>query len=227
MADDAKDGGQVEWGNRWKPGEPLPWAKFDWARWLSWPEVRRLTPDQRGRLMDVWANTHGTKTPGVMTEEDVRLWAGYAREEWKRHRDAFARVFNTTRQKGKWRQEEWIEVWKASERVARRTFERARKGGETRARNAKAGKGDGSSSSARAPAQAQPGLDQRLRGVEVESQRPSVPDGELRSAQQGSAGHSPVAAGGTVAVSDLLGRALRAGSADGTDGTAPRSGGGP
>jgi hypothetical protein len=223
--DEGKDGGRPEWGKRWKPGEPLPWAKFDWARWLANPALRRLTPDQRGRFMDVYANTHGTRTPGVMTEEDVRGWAGFTREEWRGQREAFAPVFNTTRRKGKWLLEDVIETWKASISVAKRTYKRARKGGETRARNAAERNGIGPTSSAQGSAPAQLRAQQRLdvRGLE-QRQRPTVP--EVRSAQPGSAGHSPVASDGTVAVSDLLGRALRAGYADGTDGTAPPSGGG-
>lgn len=214
---EGKDGGRPEWVKRWKPGEPLPWAKFDWARWLATPALRRLTPEQRGRFMDVWAATHGTKTPGVMTEEDVRGWAGYSPAEWRLHREAFAQVFNTTRQRGKWRLEDVIETWKASMRVAKRSSERARKAAETR--HEKSVSANGLSTASNAPSTQR--ADQRLekRGVD-KSQRPTVPEAQ---SENGSAGHSPVAADGTVAVSELLGRVLRTSCADDTGGTAPPS----
>lgn len=222
---EGKDKGRPEWVKRWKPGEPLPWAKFDWARWLATPALRRLTPEQRGRFMDVWAATHGTRTPGVMTEEDVRGWAGYSSVEWKLHREAFAQVFNTTRQRGKWRLEDVVETWKASMRVARRTSERARKAAETRHEKSAVAKGLKPASNAPSTRQADQRLETQPFGLR-EIERSPVPDPDARSAQAGSAGHSPVASGGTVAVSDLLGRALRAGCADGPDGTARASGGG-
>ena len=219
---DAREKGRPEWVKRWKPGEPLPWAKFDWARWLANPSLRRLTPEQRGRFMDVYAATHGTRTPGVMDEDDVRGWAGYSREEWKANRAAFEPVFNTSRRRGKWLLEDVIEVWKASMLVARRTHNRAVKGGETRARKLKGGNGKGATSTALSTQPAQLGAEQRLdvRGVD-QSQRPTVP--EVHTAQAGITGHSPGDSGGTVAVSALLERTLRVGCADGLDGTDPRS----
>lgn len=164
--------------------------------------------------MDVFANTHGTRTPGVMTEEDVRLWAGYTREEWKANREAFAHVFNTTRQRGKWRLEDVVDVWKASMMVARRNHERARKAAGSRSRNATGRSEMTSTSSAPSSApstrQAQLGADQMLETQPFglrESEKPSVP--EVRAVEGGSAGHSPAASGGTVAVPALLERALR------------------
>lgn len=233
MADDdegrtTKGRSRPKRSNWWKPGEALPWAKFWWADWLHDPYKRAMTPDQRGRFMDVRAATHGTRTPGVMTEEQVRCWAGYSPAEWRANREAFLPLFNVTRTKGKWRLEDVIETWRASLRIAKTNHVRAVKAAGVRSQNAAGRNGITPTSSAPSNRQAQLGADQML---EVESQpfglkeveRPSVPDGETRSAQAGIDGHSPVDSGGTVAVSDLLGRALRAGSADGTGGTDPRS----
>ena len=73
MADEnGRDGQQPGANDRWGSGEPLPWTKWYWRDWLSAPAIRRMSPDQRGRFMDVFATTHGTDTPGVMTEDDVR-----------------------------------------------------------------------------------------------------------------------------------------------------------
>lgn len=226
---EGKDKERPEWVKRWKPGEPLPWAKFDCARWLADPSIRLLTPEQRGRFMDVWAVTHRTKTPGDMTEEQVRAWAGYTPAEWKLNREAFEQVFNTTRKRGRWLLPDVIETWKASMKVAKRNHERARRAADSRSRNVAERNGMKSTSSAPSTRQAVLGAEQKLEtqpsGLR-EIERSPVPDSDARSAQPGSAGHSPVASGGTVAVSDLLGRALRAGCADGPDGTARASGGG-
>lgn len=230
MADERKP----EWsGPRWKPGEPLPWAKFDWSRWLARPELRCMTPEQRGRFMDIWAATHGTKTPGVMTEEQARGWAGYTPADWRANREAFAALFNTTRTPGKWRLEDVIETWKASMTVARRTHERAVKAAETRHGKGPGRNGLGATSNApsnaRSTRQAVLGADQMLDtttfgGGETEITRSAVPDPGER--QPDSNGHSPVAVGGTDAeISALLRGALRASGTDGMDGT-ERSGGG-
>ena len=44
MADDEnKDERKPAWNPYlWKPGEVLPWAKFEWAAWLSNPALRRM-----------------------------------------------------------------------------------------------------------------------------------------------------------------------------------------
>lgn len=220
-----------DWSSKWRPGEPLPWVRFWWQRWLSDPLLLALSPEQLGRFVRVFAASLGTKTPGIMTEDQVRNWAGYSAAEWRANREAFLPLFNTTRTKGKWRIEHLIEDWKASLTVAKRGHERARKGGEARARKSKGDNAGGPTSTAQAPAQAVLGQ-QQMSDTETqpfglrEIERSTVPDPEPRSAQAGSPGHSPVASGGTVAVSDLLGRALRAGCADGPDGTARASGGG-
>lgn len=213
----------------WKPGEVLPWAKFEWAAWLSNPALRRMTPDQRGRFMDVWAATHGTKTPGVMTEDDARGWAGYSVVEWKANRETFARVFNTTRTKGRWRLEDVIESWKASQIVARRNYDRAMKGVEARVR--KSASGNGLTTTSRTPSATPSGTPSATPGrTDVETlrleERTDVPD--LAARDLGRSGLAALASGGTTAGPEaLLERALRAGCADGTGETGPRSRGGP
>ena len=104
--------------------QPLWWAQFEWQWWLTNADVRRLTKEQRGAFMDVWAMTHGTKSPGVMTEEDVRAWAGYSTAEWKHHREAFKRLFTVTRS-AKWllttvrdSYEEGLRAYRIKHRVA-------------------------------------------------------------------------------------------------------------
>lgn len=230
MADERKQ----EWSRpRWKPGGPLPWAKFFWTAWLSNPAILALSWEQQGRFMRVWASTHGTKTPGVMTEDQVRGWAGYAPAEWRANREAFVALFNTTRTPGKWRLEDVIEIWKASHTVAVRKRERAVKAAETRHGKRPGRNGLGATSNApsnaRSTRQAVLGADQMLDtttfgGGEIEITRSAVPDpGDW---QPDSNGHSPVAVGGTDAeISALLRGALRASGADGMDGT-KRSGGG-
>lgn len=129
---ETKDGDHRQ--DRRRGWEPLPWAKFHWADHLSTPAVRLLTYEQRGRFMDVWASTHGTRTPGVMTEDEARLWAGYTPEEWKPNRAAFARVFNTTRRKGHWILEEVEREHRASLQGFRSRQARARKAVTSRSR---------------------------------------------------------------------------------------------
>lgn len=93
---------QEDTPKRRKLREPIPWTRFWWQEWLSDSDLRRLTPDQRGRFMDVWAISMGTRTPGVMLEEDVRTWAGYTPEEWADVRETFAKLFSVARRTGKW-----------------------------------------------------------------------------------------------------------------------------
>jgi len=107
-------------GRAWrKPIEPWPWAKFWWKDWLADPKLNRLTLEQRGRFMDVFASTHGTDTPGVMDEEDVRTWAGYSVKEWTEVRDLFARVFSLKRRRNKWVLEAVLRDYEASVEAAK------------------------------------------------------------------------------------------------------------
>ena len=122
----AKDEGTTR--SRLKPGERLPWGRFWWKEWVGDPAIRRLTRDQRGALADVRAFTYGTATPGVMTEEDVRAWAGYSPEEWKQVRAVFARVFKTRRGSKTWRLPDIIEDYAASLAVYNRRRGVAMKG---------------------------------------------------------------------------------------------------
>jgi hypothetical protein len=196
----------------WRPGDPFPWAKFYWREWMSRPELRRLTRDERAGFMDVWAATHGTKTPGVMTEADVRLWAGYDEKEWKEHRDSFARCFNTTRQRGRWRLEDVIETWKAAQQVSKRFAKRARKGVEARRRKSSGGNGV----TTRCGQQVQLDVDTDVRSSELKTT--AVPD--PRRSDPGRGGLASALPDGTTAgVPALLERALGARSANGTDGT--------
>jgi hypothetical protein len=74
---------------------------FYWRDWLSDPYIRALSRDERAGLMDVWASTFGTRTPGIMSEEQVRNWAGYVVEEWAIHREHFMACFRI-RPDGRW-----------------------------------------------------------------------------------------------------------------------------
>lgn len=82
--------------------EPMPWGKLWWRDYLANGDQRRLTYDQKGRFLDVWCFTHSTQTPGVMDEEDVRIWAGYDPAEWRKVREVWARLFDTRVRRGKW-----------------------------------------------------------------------------------------------------------------------------
>ena len=82
---------------RRKDYQPLWFAAFEWQWWLTNCDVRRLTPEQRGRFMDVFAMTNGSTSPGVMKEEDVCAWAGYDLASWKADREALKHLFTMTR----------------------------------------------------------------------------------------------------------------------------------
>ena len=94
-----------------------------WRDWLSSPEVRAMTAEERGGYIDVLCFTQGTKTPGVMTEDEVRAWAGYPPEQWPVHREAFRRCFKVTASSGT-----WIQARAKRERGAQlKRFRRAQK----------------------------------------------------------------------------------------------------
>ncbi len=123
--------------SRWRPGEPLPWAKFDWRKWLSSPHVSRLTLEQQARFLRVWASTHGTmppETPGIMTEEDVRLWCGYTLAAWKRVRGRFQTLFDTETDPGKWILTDVVTTWRETCERAQVAIERAKKASSAAAR---------------------------------------------------------------------------------------------
>lgn len=209
MADDAERTIRpvpIDWR---KPGDPLPWARFFWADWLSNTAIRRLSPDQRGRFADVWALTHGTKTPGVMTEEDVRLWCSYSPKEWEQNRDAFARVFNTTRQRGKWRLEDVVDSWKAAQETVRRLKIRARKGVQARARKTSSD----NTLTTYGGQQVRLDVDTDVRSKKLEQKITDVP--RLETGPEGGLS-SAGADGTTAAAAALLERALRAGPASDT-----------
>lgn len=84
--------------------EPFWWATFEFRRWMTDGNIRRMTYEQRGRFADVWALACAIShpgVPGVMMEDDVRAWAGYTPMEWKVARPVFAPLFRVTRS-GKW-----------------------------------------------------------------------------------------------------------------------------
>ncbi len=85
------------------PQDKAPSSQFYWRDWLADPAVRALTRDERGAYIDILAYTHQTGTPGRMTEEQVRRWAGYSEAEWADHREAIRACFRVTR-RGVWLQ---------------------------------------------------------------------------------------------------------------------------
>lgn len=134
MAEGGTDAKRPAARERWQPGEALPWTRFFWRDWLSDPAIRRMSREQRGAFMDVRAATMGTDTPGVMTEEDVRAWAGYSPKEWAEIREVFRPAFSMTRRKGMWVLLGVMEEWQASIRMAKAAHRKAMQGVEARAR---------------------------------------------------------------------------------------------
>lgn len=112
MSDEAK--GNPTWR---KPKEPMPWGKFWWRDFLADGRTSQLSHEQRGRFLLVWCFTHGTSTPGVMTEEQVRAWAGYTPKEWKTERRQFAAAFKVTNG-GRWIIERVRDDQKAAQNAA-------------------------------------------------------------------------------------------------------------
>lgn len=193
---------------------------------MSDAAIRRLSHDQRGRLMDVKSCTWGSQTPGVMTEEDVRAWAGYSPVEWRQHRAVFEPLFNTTKRAGQWLMVEVMQELEAAQNAFEAAREKALKGVE--ARRSKSS-GDSALPTTGSPQVAlglepgvQPQIDPRVnRGSDIpevqrtEFERTAVPD----SRGQRPALTAPAVAGAGVtaaAPSELLERALRAAPADGT-----------
>lgn len=231
MAEGSTDAKRVPARERWQPGEPLPWLKFFWRAWLSDPAIRRMTPAQRGAFMDVRAATMGTETPGVMTEEDVRCWAGYSPKDWIEAREVFIRAFSTTRKKGRWVLIDVLEEWRASIQRANTAHRVAKQGVKARERKRR---GDNEITTAGQPQvqpevqpPVQPGVNRVPRGasppegLRPQSVRSAVPASltpELaQTPQRQSDGLSAVGTGGTeAATAALLERALCAGFADGT-----------
>jgi hypothetical protein len=201
---------------RWKPGASLPFGRFWWKDWLGDPAVRRLTHEQRGRLMDVRAATYGSSTlgmtPGVMTEEDVRAWAGYTPEEWKRVREDFSRAFTMRgRTHKRWVLVDIEEDYAASSRIARAAYLRAMKGVAGR----KKGKDLATTGSTPGTTQAQPRVqpqldtDVRSQNSEIQKADKSEPDSRAPRAQMrsraGSAG--PAGSSGASPLRGIIARA--------------------
>jgi uncharacterized protein YdaU (DUF1376 family) len=87
-----------------------PSSQFYWRDWIV--DTRGMSRDERGGYIDVLAFTHQTPTPGVMTEDQVRRWAGYTEEEWPAHRQVFSERFQV-RDDGTWLQRRAIRERKA------------------------------------------------------------------------------------------------------------------
>jgi uncharacterized protein YdaU (DUF1376 family) len=110
-----------------------PSSQWYWRDWLTDPAVQRMSFDERGRYMQVLGMTHQTDEPGVCSEEDIRIWAGYSEAEWSEHRAAFERVFKI-RHDGKWVQKRTVQEREAQ----RKRREQSQRGGlrsATRARD--------------------------------------------------------------------------------------------
>jgi uncharacterized protein YdaU (DUF1376 family) len=101
-----------------------------WRDWLSDPRLRAMSRDERGGFLDVLCFTQGTKTVGIYTEEECRVWAGYSWEAWQLVREKFLAV-HTVRRDGL-----WLQKRARRERAAQKIrYKRARKAGKKGARN--------------------------------------------------------------------------------------------
>lgn len=90
-------------------GKRAPSSQFYWRDWLADPAVRAMSRDERGGYADVLAFTHQTDSPGVMTEDQVRGWAGYSSAEWVEHRERFAACFRIRKLDSVWLQKRTVE----------------------------------------------------------------------------------------------------------------------
>lgn len=107
---------------------------FYFRDWLASPEVRALSREERGAYIDVLASTWQTRTVGVMTEEQVRAWAGYSPAEWKAHREALKACFRV-RSDGLWVQKRA----KREREAQKRRFKSASEAGKKSAAKRKGG----------------------------------------------------------------------------------------
>lgn len=99
-----------------------PSSQFYWRDWIV--DTRGMTRDQRGGYIDVLAfSIIESSTPGIMTEEQVRTWAGYSETEWPANRDAFAARFRIRRD-GMWIQKRTVQERSAQ----KKRYKRAKKG---------------------------------------------------------------------------------------------------
>jgi hypothetical protein len=101
----------------------VPDFPFDFNWWVGDPYVRALCRDERAGLLDVMCYSLKTPQPGVMSEEQVRLWAGYSPEEWTAHQTHFLPLFRV-RPDGTWTLTVLRTVFLAQQRRVRK----ARKG---------------------------------------------------------------------------------------------------
>jgi uncharacterized protein YdaU (DUF1376 family) len=152
--------------------------------------------------MDVFASTHGTDTPGVMDEDDVRAWAGYSPKEWADVREVFSRLFNLRKRRGKWILTRVREDHEASKEIYLRRVHVAQMGVEGRRRTkdlATGGPTDGGTDGATS---GQPGVQPTVRQeLELDSEKRKRTDktesdsrsktARARVGSAGSAGSSP------------------------------------
>ena len=93
---------------------PIIWWPFFGRDWIA--STRGMTPDQRGRWIDVLALLYDSPTPGVTSEDEVRAWSGYGSGEWPVHRARFLAFFKARRD-GRWIQDR---VKREAEAIKRR-----------------------------------------------------------------------------------------------------------
>ena len=92
---------------------------LDFSWWVGDPYVRALSRDERAGLLDAMCYSLKTAQPGVMSEEQLRIWAGYSPEEWTAHGTHFLPLFRV-RPNGSWTMPVLRTVFLAQRRRLRR-----------------------------------------------------------------------------------------------------------
>ena len=103
---------------RRKP-QRVPDFPFNYIWWLTDPDVLSLIRDEQAGFMRVICTSLNTPRPGIMTEEQVRVWAGYTPEEWTAHQTHFLPLFRV-RPDGTWTLTVLRTVFLAQQRRVRR-----------------------------------------------------------------------------------------------------------
>jgi hypothetical protein len=101
----------------------VPDFPFNFIWWLTDPDVLALTRDEQAGFMKVFCTTLNSPRPGIMAEEQVRVWAGYTPEEWTAHQVHFLPLFRV-RPDGTWTMTVLRTVFLAQQR----RLQKARKG---------------------------------------------------------------------------------------------------
>jgi hypothetical protein len=107
---------------RRKP-QRVPDFPFNFIWWLTDPDVLALTRDEQAGFMKVFCTTLNSPRPGIMSEEQVRVWAGYTPEEWTVHQVHYLPLFRV-RPDGTWTMTALRTVFLAQQR----RLQKARKG---------------------------------------------------------------------------------------------------